>query len=1682
MKNKTLNKLVSVLMVLAICSATVFGCLVTANAASDASYETVIDISSDHTTLTADATFTLPEAVKAGKFTISKTGNPNNAEDCFSSVTVTAIGGTPASGSFSADDFQISQSADELNADNLAAVVVENPDVGYSTLTLRLEFKFAAGTATAGESYAVYLKDLEFSNSDGSTVYTDFTRNGTSSVTVAKSACSHSSVTIDSESVLVKTDAVEGYSVYKNAVCSSCGERFYYQVVPTSAPVSEGNVIYWDGTEDATVADNGEAGTEADPIIIDSAAELAYIANATDAKGSTADKYYKIADGISAIVLQNETIGNFIMDLADSTEVKNYFEKDSTIANAKTWVTSAYNTTKPFQGHFDGNGATIYGMYADYAKYTDWRKDQYSGLFPVTGGGAVISNVAVKNSYLATGNNIGALTSHARNGDGTISFEKVIVANNYISTTANSGEKVSCGGVMAGNLWRTVNVDNCLVYGNIAVNTGIEMPDGSTGYNLSLFGNFSSPSGANTNAIKNSIILGAAPFTQYNFGYGAYHNNHPFENVYTDTYPADNYYYSNGWKEVKNFTHQGVTEVADSDLLGDKAAGIVSALNTANGSEVWSTGKSGSYPVFAKSTGTISSKSSKSLKLAAVNLTYNAGGDFDVNFHYEPASADIAPVLYVTDPDLSLIKKITPVASSKAGEGLSESAVMYTVSGLSARDIDKVLLATAVYSDGNSVLWGKTENISVKDYATAVLSGEGYYTADATEAQKTADKNIAAAVINYGAAAKAALAQGYDGSGVSGKTVYWDGSTLTAPTAGSDGVYVIDSAEKLAYIAKNANSDTAGKTYKVADGISAIVLQPEGDVAKAIIALSDKDTVKTYYEANKSSLKNWVQPSGNNTGFAGTFDGNGATIYGLYSNSYTLLNSLFSGAGGDIAVKNTAVKNSYTWGDAAAVICSFTSTTATLTIENCEIANNVVIANRLNDSITYGGVLFGSCGDCKAIIDGCLIYGNSATHTEYALTWRGEKAHEKAYSINYGLWGAMNRNDSAVNTTVKNSIVLDTAPYAMNHSWAGWNQCKYENVYTNMVDMTIENQDWTNTGATSKLFKTVTTVNGDGTTKLEFYGANATSVTYSMNNLAIYKISAADAMGSDAKTNCPNFDWDSWAYGSSGSYPTMATGTLNSTAGKVIYWDGTADSTLADNGETGTEADPIIIDSAEELFYLARKAKVDETTGKYYKVADGITKIILQKESVVRADELLLLSDSTAVKDYLTGLSGVLNWMDGDNGTFNGNFDGNGVTIYGLYAKGLYCGLFDNVDGGTPDSAGKDNTGIYFKNFAIKNSYYESEWRLGAIFAFSLASANGNKVDGTINVDTFELANCYITNTAGGNLGNKGVVLGGNQSEVYHIKNMIVYGNYTTPASGGVFEFANGDSGRWVNNISGGTRIYNTIENSIVLDTPINDRTASYAKNTVNSFENVFTNMPFSITNNDAAEFKYKDTDVKAITAADVTGNSAKDIVSALNTANGGTVWYVNPWGYPEFKEASAMPSSAQNAYDHLTLSNYDNYTATDPLFSMYATSLNVKANPYIAFTFAFGGEYKENRKDITVTFKNASGNVIKTTTVADANDNLNDGWTNRTGAGRYHLYRLTDVDVKDLAGKITVEVTYGSNAAVTFGTFSVEGFALDLENAYKQDPCSYYATRLEAAKALLFYTQMVNARYGSAS
>ena len=48
------------------------------------------------------------------------------------------------------------------------------------------------------------------------------------------------------------------------------------------------------------------------------------------------------------------------------------------------------------------------------------------------------------------------------------------------------------------------------------------------------------------------------------------------------------------------------------------------------------------------------------------------------------------------------------------------------------------------------------------------------------------------------------------------------------------------------------------------------------------------------------------------------------------------------------------------------------------------------------------------------------------------------------------------------------------------------------------------------------------------------------------------------------------------------------------------------------------------------------------------------------------------------------------------------------------------------------------------------------------------------------------------------------------------------------------------------------------------------------------------------------------------------------------------------------------------------------------------------------------------------------------------------------------------------------------------FGKFSIDGVGLELEAANAVQPCEYYETRIEAAKALKFYITALQSRYGS--
>ena len=115
-----------------------------------------------------------------------------------------------------------------------------------------------------------------------------------------------------------------------------------------------------------------------------------------------------------------------------------------------------------FCGIFDGNGATVYGLYQV--------SENNAGLFSNVDAGAVIKNIALKNSYLtstASNYQVGGLAA-VTNGNtyqlktnGAIWFDSCVVANNYMYNACTSWER---SGVLAGSFQNDIiMIDNCLV-------------------------------------------------------------------------------------------------------------------------------------------------------------------------------------------------------------------------------------------------------------------------------------------------------------------------------------------------------------------------------------------------------------------------------------------------------------------------------------------------------------------------------------------------------------------------------------------------------------------------------------------------------------------------------------------------------------------------------------------------------------------------------------------------------------------------------------------------------------------------------------------------------------------------------------------------------------------------------------------------------------------------------------------------------------------------------------------------------------------------------------------------------------------------------------------------------------------------------------------------------------------
>ncbi len=1759
MTKRLSSKLLSVILALAICATTVFGCLMTVSANTSwlsfsAGESTDVELTKASIELTVNLGdlegFTTVEnnttigGMMAGEVDLSY-------GDGLTLTGVKATSGTKvdAKYSFITDEFK-GNGYVNFDSDGFGFLALNNDDVYYKSLTFVLDFELAS-PAKNGDKFIVTATSAEIAGGLFDITYEE-NNNVTGTIVMG---CDHK---LEPAGDLIITDTVNGYAVYNESVCSECNIPFGKQVVPTKLP-GVINVLEYDQTKpedngryyDPDLADNGETGEDWEhAIIIDSALELSYLARY--AGNETKGKYYKVADGISGFDMSGGKIN------LDGTLEENF---DAIINSSKRH--DAGETY--FQGHFDGNGATVYGLWTKYDE-DDGTTPSAAGLFAYAKGDVEIKNINVSLSYLKAkyhaGGIVGAYsfdTAIGANDGNKLIIEKCSVTDCHIETTAEGTYGYAgTGGIVAGTGaiyggarcysgdWNgEVKVSNCFI--NLDEAHFVSL--GETQLVNSVHGGIGGVAVSQKATFDNCVVIGIAPYSVYNTEYTPSGDSHQhtflkgrFSNIYT-TAAVTGVTSGGVSNSAKTQDYTGVMyQISANQIKGADAE--TNMPNLAWGS-VWEIDVNRGYPKFkqAETPKLVNDTSDFELTLIGTNITYNNGGDYNYNFYYRPnkteAGNNYKPDLYVAqlnedNTTLGSFHRLTgEVLETSPVAGVEKGDIRYTIERLSAREIYNTLLATAVAVKDGKALWGETDDFSIAETEQKIIDGAEY---------ETADKNLAEAVLKYGKASKAALNTKND---TAGKTIYWNGGKAAKFYGDDDGLtaadpIIINTAEEFAFVATGSQADTKDRYFKMADGISKVVLQNE-DHGKKIVELDSADAVRKYFEdelgKKNSTFTRWVGNSWNATVacFSGNFDGNGVEFYGMYNTNgdansyYGTVNSsggLFYITDG-ATISNLAVKNSYTkitgtgshtWQFGLIVsygkdptndenngtnnIVSYLDTC----IDRCTVANNYIYKQVSDSSLHYVGTVCGNSSEGAFVMTNCLLYGNSA------------KGYRTTAQDVYDL-PVIGGNSYNV-SSIKNSIILDNALLAT-----------YE-------DGTLY-KNWSTLDCFSKAnsFKNVyTNWDLDSITDLSVDTNNAFEVEYFRANGG-YEITESQAMGVAAMTNMPNLDWTgTWCYGD--TYPSLAKGTYSSSsAGKTIYWDNREIATSLDSFEK--DGDVYIINKVSELAYIS-SALPEVTTGKKFRVADGIDKIVLQSKTY--GDDIIALDSADTVKDYFAANSSKLyQWVSNtyyDSGRmcFAGSFDGNGAEIYGMLSTGRAAGgLFGIVDSATISNLALKNSYTYLTGKDSSNDM--SNWQFGLLVSYGVNADTTN--DDVIYFNNCTLANNYIykhVNQTSYNNGWTGLVLGASTVGPCIMQNMLIYGNsFTAYADHLSIEFYPGLIGaanrpkasadyiaahpRWV---SGDAEPYMTtvLENSVVLGTPIKatslDGTTlvhnqwlvlSVTGSYNDCFENVYTDWNVNnITDNDnfkKAEFLKRGG--HTVSENDLIGNTAKateivGIFNADNAANNNdTVWYTGNGARLSLNPPTEMLPSAQAVYDAITFKTADDYGNNDNTFGVCATSLNLKTNPYISFAFAFSGKYKSNRDKIKVTFTYTVSDdpsttadndvdtdltkdgiqINKTVDVANESGALLDGWSNPSN-DRYHTYRFENIPVVALGSPITVTVAYNGEEKVTTGTFSVEGFGLERVNDYKQTPCKYYETRIEVVKALLFYTQMLQARYGA--
>ena len=447
-----------------------------------------------------------------------------------------------------------------------------------------------------------------------------------------------------------------------------------------------------------------------------------------------------------------------------------------------------------------------------------------------------------------------------------------------------------------------------------------------------------------------------------------------------------------------------------------------------------------------------------------------------------------------------------------------------------------------------------------------------------------------------------------------------------------------------------------------------------------------------------------------NISFQGNIDGDGHIVYGLYSN----------------------VADAYAWGYWGQGLVPRVDNGVTVTIKNLGMDN--VFINATN----AGGALVGFVGT-----------RNSDAYTE--------TANVNIEQCFIGENASINANNAGAFVGAGRGAVIDVKNA---YSLAEINSVDYKDCAVDFAPSGFVGNDWNVDFTVNNSYNAKGTLQGwwDGTTSSNSKNNYATG--YDIDKTATggereayyaVMLDAANMQGLDVFTSGEKM-WKLNAdsvYTATKGYPELTIFIKRGNSDAFRVWDG---SKMEPTNGSGTDTDPYLISYASELAYIIYNGGAANT---YYKLTNDIY-----------LNNIYMIDWATgeATDGYTPNT-----WFE--NLPFQGNIDGDGHTVYGLYyndgadlaAFGYYynSGLIPRVN---------DNTSVSVTNLGIDNAFVHSAQGASAFVGF--AGATGNyapevKAQVTIN-------NCYAGAKVYLEGGNTGVFRGGERGS-----NTVVTNSYS---------------------------------------------------------------------------------------------------------------------------------------------------------------------------------------------------------------------------------------------------------------------------------------------------------------